>query len=40
MAGSWIGTKMFDKDGAKIVKPVIMIVIVIFFIKIITELIG
>ena len=40
MAGSWIGTKLFDRDGAKIVKPVIMIVIVIFFIKIITELIN
>lgn len=39
MTGTWIGTKMFDKDGAKVVKPLIIVVIAIFFIKIITELI-
>lgn len=38
--GAWIGTRFFDKGGAKAVRPVIIIVIVIFFIKIITELIA
>ena len=40
MTGAWIGTRFFDKGGAKAVKPVIIAVIVIFFIKIITELIA
>ena len=40
MIGAWIGTKMFDRDGAKIVKPLIIIVIVLFLIKIITELMA
>ena len=38
MTGAWIGTRFFDKGGAKAVRPVIIAVIVIFFIKIITEL--
>ena len=38
--GAWIGTRFFDKGGAKAVRPVIIIVIVIFFSKIITELIA
>ena len=36
--GSFIGTKMFDREGARIVKPLIIIVIVIFLIKLISEL--
>ena len=38
--GAWIGTKMFDRDGSGIVKPIIVLVIAIFFIKIIIELIS
>ena len=38
--GAWIGTKMFDRDGSGIVKPIIILVISIFFIKIIIELIS
>lgn len=38
MTGAWIGTRFFEKGGAKAVRPVIIAVIVIFFIKIITEL--
>ena len=38
--GAWIGTKMFDRDGSGIVKPIIILVIAIFFIKIIIELIS
>ena len=38
--GSYIGTRLFDRDGAKIVRPIIVIVIVIFFIKLLTELLA
>jgi hypothetical protein len=38
LIGSYIGTRYFDKGGAKAVKPVMVIVIVIFFVKVIYEL--
>lgn len=37
MAGSFLGTKLFASKGAKAVKPVFVVVLVIFFIKIIYE---
>ncbi|MDO5445190.1 MAG: sulfite exporter TauE/SafE family protein [Eubacteriales bacterium] len=40
LAGSYLGTKCFDKGGVKIVKPVMFFVLAVFFIKIIVELIG
>lgn len=40
LAGSYLGTKCFDKGGVKIVKPVMFFVLAVFFIKIILELIG
>lgn len=36
--GNYIGTKFFDRGGAKFVKPTIGIVLVIFFIRVLTEL--
>ena len=40
LIGSYIGTRYFDKGGAKAVKPVMIIVIGIFFVKVIYELLG
>lgn len=39
IAGNYLGTKFFDSKGVKAVKPIMMIVLVIFFIKVLTELI-
>ena len=36
--GAYLGTKFYGSKGAKAVKPVMLCVLVIFFIKIITEL--
>lgn len=38
IAGNYLGTKMFVKGGAKIVKPIMITVLTIFFIKIILDL--
>lgn len=38
IAGNWLGTKSFEKGGAKIVKPLMLTVLSIFFIRILTEL--
>lgn len=38
MAGNYIGAKFFTKKGAKFVKPLICVVLVIFFVKLIYEL--
>ena len=38
LAGSYVGTLMFEKKGAKAVKPIMIFVVIIFFLKIITEL--
>lgn len=40
IAGNYLGTKCFDKNGAKIVKPIMIIVLAIFFIKVVLELVG
>lgn len=39
IAGNYLGARMFEKGGAKAVKPVMVIVLVIFFIRVITDLI-
>ena len=39
IAGSYIGTRFFDSRGAKIVRPVMIGVLIIFFIKVILELV-
>ena len=38
LSGSYFGTKVFDKGGAKAVKLVIPVVLVLFFIKIVSEM--
>ncbi|MBR5217024.1 MAG: sulfite exporter TauE/SafE family protein [Oscillospiraceae bacterium] len=39
VAGNYLGARMFEKGGAKTVKPVMIVVLVIFFIRVITDLI-
>ncbi len=38
MAGNFLGTALFDKVGAKSVKPLMMVVLVIFFVRVCSEL--
>ena len=38
VAGNYLGARMFEKGGAKAVKPVMVIVLIIFFIRVITDL--
>lgn len=40
MIGSAIGAKFFIKNGSKSTKPITLVVLVIFFIKMITEIFG
>ncbi len=40
IAGNYLGATMFEKKNVKFVKPVISVVIIIFFIKILIEVIG
>lgn len=39
LIGSYFGTLCFQKGGAKVVKPIMMVVVAIFFVKVITDLI-
>ena len=39
IAGNWLGTKCFTRNGAKIVKPIIFVVLGIFFARIIWDMI-
>ena len=40
MAGNYIGSTLFKRDGSKIVRPVMLAVLAIFFVKMISEMIG
>ena len=40
IAGNYLGSKSFDKGGSKIVKPVMITVLVVFFIRVIGDLTG
>ena len=40
IAGAYLGTKFFSEKGATVAKPMIIIVICIFFVKIIGEMLG
>lgn len=40
IAGNYIGAKFFDRGGAKFVKPLIIVVLVIFFVKVLLEVLG
>lgn len=37
LAGNYLGTKLFDKSGAKAVKPIMILVLAVFFIKVVVE---
>lgn len=39
IAGSYLGTLCFEKRGAKAVRPIMIFVVILFFIKVLTELI-
>ena len=38
IAGNWLGTRAFEKGGVRTVKPIILGVLVIFFIKTIYDI--
>lgn len=38
IAGNWLGTRCFTQNGAKIVKPLIIVVLTIFFARILWEM--
>lgn len=40
IAGNYLGSKYFVKSGAKIVKPIMITVLSVFFIKLLLELLG
>ena len=40
MVASYIGSALFKKDGSKIVRPVIIIVLILLAVKVISELFG
>lgn len=39
VAGNYIGAALFTKDSARFTRPVILIVLAVFFVRIISELI-
>lgn len=40
MAGNYVGTKMFFKNSTKIVRPIMLFVLLIFFVKVLLEVLG
>lgn len=40
IAGNYLGATRFEKNGSKIVKPVLIAVLSVFFVKLVIELIG
>ena len=40
IAGNWLGARSFSKNGAKIVKPLIGVVLAIFFLRVLWEFIS
>ena len=40
IAGNYIGTRFFDKGGAKFVRPFMLLVLTVFLVKVILELCG
>lgn len=40
LAGNYVGTRFFDKDGARIVKPIMLCVLAVFFVRVVLELTG
>lgn len=40
IAGNWIGASLFRKNGAAIVRPIMLVVIVLFAAKLVSDLVG
>ena len=40
IAGNWLGSRFFKKGGVRAVKPIMITVLVIFFAKVLYEVIG
>ena len=40
MIGNYVGTKMYFKNTTKIVKPIMIFVLIIFFVKVLLEVLG
>ena len=40
IAGSYLGSKSFDKGGSKIVQPIMVLVLAIFFVRVVGDLAG
>ncbi len=40
MIGNYLGSTLFKRDGSRIVRPVMLVVLTIFFVKMITEMVG
>mgnify|MGYP001527291992 CR=1 FL=1 len=40
IAGNWLGSRFFKKGGVRVVKPIMITVLVIFFVKVLYEVIG
>ena len=40
IAGNYLGAKCFDKGGAKFVKPLMLVVLMIFFVKTLSEIMA
>ncbi len=40
IAGNWLGSSFFKKGGSKVVKPIMICVLAIFFVKVLYELIS
>ena len=40
MAGAWLGSCFFMGKGVRVVRPVMLLVLAIFFIKVLLELLG
>lgn len=38
MAGNYMGTRFFEKDGSRAVRPIMLVVLTVFFIRVLSEL--
>ena len=40
IAGNWLGSTFFDKKGALILRPIMLVVIVLFAIRLVADLLA
>ena len=40
VAGNWLGARFFEDRGARVVKPIMLTVLAIFFVRVLLELLG